>query len=282
MAYLSNGMPAKCPRCGMNMSAFLALGEISWHYQCNWNFCEDMGKKYTERQLFLLPVITPAQAQAYCASRVPLGATKFIVSAPRRTGKSWSQQFQQVYNPSGTTRPTMPKRVRITYLYNDTIVELHFITCPQRGWFKDNIQPMIDILKSAIPATAREYDPSTFKWQIAIEYWPALKQILEVSQFDIKVMQPSAGAQGVNVPKDYAENFYHKPVAPKAETKESILTQLAALLGIHEDIASMELVALKKKYREAARKYHPDFGGDSAKMSELNRVWTIYNSGGSN
>jgi hypothetical protein len=251
-------------------------------YQCGWFYCEDAQKKYTDAQLLLLPTLTPAQAQAYRASRVPLGYVTFTARAPRQTGKSWAQQYQQAYNPSGTTRTTMAKQVRITYLYNDTIVELHFITRPQRGWFKDNIQPMIDILKSAIPATAREYDPSTFKWQIAIEYWPALKQILEASQFDIKVMQPSAGAQGVNVPKDYAENFYHKPVAPKAETKESILTQLSALLGIHEDIASMELVALKKKYREAARRYHPDFGGDSAKMSELNRVWTIYNSGGSN
>ena len=267
MAYLSNGMLARCPRCGMNMAPSSSYYSSSYSqyqcgfYQCGWFYCEDSQKKYTDAQLLSLPPLTPAQVQAYRASRVPQQQT------------STRPIFQ---------RPTMAKQVRITYLYNDTIVELHFITRPQRGWFKDNIQPVIDILKSAIPATAREYDPSTFKWQIAIEYWPALKQILEASQFDIKIMLPSAGAQGVNVPKDYAENFYHKPVVPKSETKESILTQLSALLGIHEDIASMELVALKKKYREAARKYHPDFGGDSAKMSELNRVWTIYNSGGSN
>jgi hypothetical protein len=167
------------------------------------------------------------------------------------------------------------KVVRVTYLYNNTIVELHFITMPRKGWFKDNIQPVIDVMKNMIPANAREYDPATFKWQIAIEYWPALRQILTSIQFAVKEVSPSTSH--ANVPKDYAENFYHAPVKREVETKESILVLLAKLLGIHEDIASMELVALKKKYREAARRYHPDLGGDAAKMAELNRVWSIYN-----
>ena len=167
------------------------------------------------------------------------------------------------------------KVVRVTYLYNNTIVELHFITMPRKGWFKDNIQPVIDVMKNMIPANAREYDPATFKWQIAIEYWPALRQILISTQFAVKEVSPSTSH--ANVPKDYAENFYHAPVKREVETKESILVLLAKLLGIHEDIASMELVALKKKYREAARRYHPDLGGDAAKMAELNRVWSIYN-----
>ena len=248
MAILSNGQLAKCPRCGMNMMLY-SNGNF---YCCTWTFCEDINKLHTEQEIRAQPVLTQAQKDAYAAMRV----SYYYLS------------------PTYRRRNSM-KEIRITYLYNNTIAELHFITMPRKGWFKDNIQPVIDVMKNMIPANAREYDPATFKWQIAIEYWPALRQILTSTQFTVKEIWPTA--THANVPKDYAENFYHVPAKREVETKESILALLAKLLGIHEDIASMELVALKKKYREAARRYHPDLGGDAAKMAELNRVWSIFN-----
>ena len=251
MAILSNGQLAKCPRCGMNM---VLNPPTKNYYSCIWPFCEDKGNLLFEQEILARPVLTQAQKDAYRMLRT--------TPVPRYT---------YTYQP----RRTSMKEVRITYLYNNTIVELHFITMPRKGWFKDNIQPVIDVMKNMIPANAREYDPATFKWQIAIEYWPALRQILTSTQFAVKEISPAA--THANVPKDYAENFYHAPAKREVETKESILVLLAKLLGIHEDIASMELVALKKKYREAARRYHPDLGGDAAKMAELNRVWSIYN-----
>jgi len=252
MALLSNGELAKCPRCGMNMMLY-SNGNF---YCCTWTFCEDINKLRTEQEIRAKPVLTQAQKDAYRLLR--------------------TAKMPPIYSYQPTQpRRTSMKEVRVTYLYNNTIVELHFITMPRKGWFKDNIQPVIDVMKNMIPANAREYDPATFKWQIAIEYWPALRQILTSTQFAVKEVSPSTSH--ANVPKDYAENFYHAPVKREVETKESILVLLAKLLGIHEDIASMELVALKKKYREAARRYHPDLGGDAAKMAELNRVWSIYN-----
>jgi hypothetical protein len=236
-------------------------------YCCTWTFCEDIYKLRTELEIHAQSILTQAQKDSY------------RISAMLKAGQSNAQipGFSAQAQAYAATQPrrTSMKEVRITYLYNNTIVELHFITMPRKGWFKDNIQPVIDVMKNMIPANAREYDPATFKWQIAIEYWPALRQILTSTQFAVKEVSPSTSH--ANVPKDYAENFYHAPVKREVETKESILVLLAKLLGIHEDIASMELVALKKKYREAARRYHPDLGGDAAKMAELNRVWSIYN-----
>ena len=254
MALLSNGQLAKCPRCGMNMLMISVFGQYG--YKCTWTFCDNVNQTHSEAYILSQPVLTQAQKDAYRLLR--------------------TAKMPPIYSYQPTqSRHTSMKVVRVTYLYNNTIVELHFITMPRKGWFKDNIQPVIDVMKNMIPANAREYDPATFKWQIAIEYWPSLRQILTSIQFAVKEVSPSTSH--ANVPKDYAENFYHAPVKREVETKESILVLLAKLLGIHEDIASMELVALKKKYREAARRYHPDLGGDAAKMAELNRVWSIYN-----
>jgi hypothetical protein len=239
-------------------------------YCCTWTFCEDINKLRTEQEIRAQPVLTDAQKDSYRISAMLIAQAYAHAQAP--TG-SHPNNTQPIY--SAQPRHTSMKVVRVTYLYNNTIVELHFITMPRKGWFKDNIQPVIDVMKNMIPANAREYDSATFKWQIAIEYWPSLRQILTSIQFAVKEVSPSTSH--ANVPKDYAENFYHAPVKREVETKESILVLLAKLLGIHEDIASMELVALKKKYREAARRYHPDLGGDAAKMAELNRVWSIYN-----
>jgi DnaJ-class molecular chaperone len=37
-------------------------------------------------------------------------------------------------------------------------------------------------------------------------------------------------------------------------------------------------VKLKKLYKQAARKYHPDFNnGNGSMMSELNAAWSAYN-----
>ena len=271
MALLSNGQLAKCPRCGMNMLMILVFGQYG--YKCTWTFCDNVNQTHSEAYILSQPVLTDVQKDSYRISAMLIAQAYAHAQAPTGSHPNNTQPIYPIY--SAQPRHTSMKEVRITYLYNDTIVELHFITIPRKGWFKDNIQPVIDVMKNMIPANAREYDPATFKWQIAIEYWPALRQILTSTQFAVKEVSPSTSH--ANVPKDYAENFYHAPVKREVETKESILVLLAKLLGIHEDIASMELVALKKKYREAARRYHPDLGGDAAKMAELNRVWSIYN-----
>ena len=170
----------------------------------------------------------------------------------------------------------MQKTAEIKAVFNGSIMELRFNTIPRRGWFKDNVQPVIDVIKTAIPGHMREYDPARFTWAFAIEVWPTVKAIVENTGF---VLEEKKEAHAhVNVPEDYVENFYHEAHPAKTtETKESVAKQLEALL---ESVISLEHLSefeLKKLYRQKARQLHPDMGGDAAKMAELNRLWSIYN-----
>lgn len=169
----------------------------------------------------------------------------------------------------------MSKRLEYRLTHNDTIVEIKFITIPRKDWFKENIIPAIAVIKNFVPASMRAYKSAVFTWEIAIEFWNPLKTTLEAMQFYCQLKQDVVTAK-VNVSKEYAENFYHKPEPiTKVESKESLALKLSEYLGI--TIAAQELSELKKLYRQKARELHPDYnGGDGARMSELNRLWTLF------
>ena len=166
------------------------------------------------------------------------------------------------------------KKVRVKSLANDSIMEIEFVTIPRKGYFKDNIQPIIDVLKAQIPATQRTYDPTTHKWEMAMEYWAPFKIVLESLGFTIDKVKEHVDPTAPHVPQDYADNFYNAP-APTKEPQENIASALSEIMGV--DIATLGDKELKNCYRAACRKHHPDFGGDAAKMSELNRLWSLYN-----
>lgn len=173
------------------------------------------------------------------------------------------------------------KKVEFTWTHENTIIDLKFIVQPQRGWFEQNIKPITELLKKQIPATSREWNSNTQKWSIAAEYWNPSKRLLELSGFTLvetKWTDPSA-IPGVHVPKEYAESFHYntEPITTK-ESAASIAKQLSVFLGV--EITTQDLKDLKKLYRSKAREYHPDFGGDASKMSELNRLWTLYTNTG--
>jgi len=167
------------------------------------------------------------------------------------------------------------KEVIVNTTANGTIYELKFKTLPRKGYFAENIQPIINLIKAMIPATAREYNPSTFTWGLGAEYWPPLKTSMEALGFKITMLdkQPTSGPK-VHVPTDYAENFYYTAPTSTKESPQSIAEQLSQYLGV--EITTQDLSDLKKLYRAKAREYHPDMGGDAKKMSELNRLWTLY------
>lgn len=169
----------------------------------------------------------------------------------------------------------MSKRLEYKLTHNDTIVEIKFITIPKAGWFKENISPAIAVIKNFVPASMRAYKPAVFTWEVAVEFWNPLKATLEAMQFYC-ILKQDVVAGKVNVPKEYAENFYHKPEpTSNVETKEALASKLSEYLGV--TITTQELSELKKLYRQKAREYHPDYnGGDGAKMSELNRLWTLF------
>ena len=279
-----------CRKCGEKMrevrNYYQGSTRCRTTYSCGWSYCERYMQDFTEAKLLAEPlvrsqVVNYRAAQLFVAAYTRPVHTQCIVCGTTLIYGSCAY-CTKIGSNSTQYRGIEMKEINVTYLYNDTIIELFFTTVPRRGWFAANIQPIVDIIKATIPSTSREYNSDTKRWQVAAEFWVPLEQILVASQFKInKISAASAGApQNVNIPEDYAKNFhYEQVITSQVESRESISKQLASLLGVHEDIAKLEIVELKKKYREAARKYHPDLGGDAAVMSEINRLWSIYNTG---
>jgi hypothetical protein len=74
------------------------------------------------------------------------------------------------------------------------------------------------------------------------------------------------------------ENFYYSQV-PEVSKVPKDNEKLASLLGIQEnELTSLPKAELKKFYRKAALRFHPDRNqGDESKMSELNVLWGAFN-----
>lgn len=170
----------------------------------------------------------------------------------------------------------MSKTVEYELTHGAQIVELKFITIPRKGWFAKEIQPTLAFLKAMIPASEREYNGGNFKWSFSIKYWDPIQALLKAQGFHVIKQSRFSQKSRVEVPKEYAESFYHEhtPTTSSAETTESIAQKLSTFLGVV--ISTQDLNDLKKLYRQKARELHPDLGGDATKMSELNRLWTLY------
>lgn len=199
-----------------------------------------------------------------------------------RCGSITFQRHQN--NPNQKASPDVPK---LTYelTHNNTIVALKFHSIASKGWWAQNVQPSLDFMKALVPATMRSYNSNTFIWEVAVEYWPACKFSFETAFYITCTEGTIAGAsdplKNVNVPKDYVENFHYKQVVVRdKEDAATIAKKLSEFLGV--TITTQELSELKKLYRAKARELHPDMGGDASKMSELNRLWTLYTAGGVN
>ena len=172
----------------------------------------------------------------------------------------------------------MAKVVDVTPVFNGSIYKLKFQTIPKRGWFTENVKPIVDLIKTQVPSSMRLYNPNTYEWEIDGLYYPAIELLLKNLGWRIKLLADKAAP--VDVPVEYAESFHyeHTVNVPK-ESAESIAFSLGKILCIsNTEFRELDESSLKKLYRQAARKYHPDFGGDPAQMSELNRLWTLYTS----
>lgn len=169
----------------------------------------------------------------------------------------------------------MSKKINFKYTHNGSIVEFYIITTPKRGWFKEHAQPAIDFIKGTVPATARSYDAATYRWEVGIEWWPILSKAFKEAMWWTLYEQKDNSIPNIEVPKDYADTFYHAPEPiSTVESADSIATKLSTFFEV--PVSTKDMRDLKTLYRQKARELHPDFGGDASKMSELNRLWTLF------
>src|SRR5271154_207179 len=102
------------------------------------------------------------------------------------------------------------KEGRVTPLFDGEMYEIWFpLWMQRRGYFKESIQPMIDIIKAKVPITAREYNPDSKHWTLSKEYYFPIIEIMKAMKFTVTVHDVAKqNAPNVDVPKDYEENFY--------------------------------------------------------------------------
>ena len=130
----------------------------------------------------------------------------------------------------------------------------------------DAVTGVIAVIKATIPVSDRAYDPGTNIWSVAEKYWPALKELLEHSTFQIEESK-----------KLRLEDFFYEAPAPAGPTRSSLGDSICKLLGVTSDVLNDD-AALKKAYRKKALELHPDKNnGDGSRMSELNSIWSQYN-----
>lgn len=143
------------------------------------------------------------------------------------------------------------------------------------------------------PVLKRSADLQRYVWSYFEDYGAQVIQKIEdttaplggVTCIEIEDLFSQAAAQTIHLGKrkkiDPAEFFYNHGVAQATPvlTKEQVIAKLAPLLLSTEDIIGRaEKAELKKLYRAAAMRLHPDRNnGDGSRMSDLNMLWSIYN-----
>ncbi len=174
--------------------------------------------------------------------------------------------------------------------YGDGRLEIKFYDLSEKTKF--NL--CVEILKWP-PVAFRMYETKTYVWSFLNEYG---EQVLEKLR---AIMKPFGGLieypvedlanQVLQGRIDFSvrkkmrpEDFFYNtaPQGAAALTREQIREKLAALFQTntaHLNSIDADKNALKKLYRTAAMRLHPDRNnGDGSKMSDLNMYWGLYNS----
>jgi hypothetical protein len=136
------------------------------------------------------------------------------------------------------------------------------------------LEAVIGIFKSSISVSNREYNPETKEWTfVSTVFSQTVEKIFVTLKLDYTVTETSNTVG--------PENFFYEHAVnqPIVESGNVISAKLIKLLDITEETLK-DSAALKKVYRAKAREFHPDLGGDATKMSELNRLWTLFNDTG--
>lgn len=168
-------------------------------------------------------------------------------------------------------------------------------------WIKNlNVQDTVlfltikDKIFKAVPIAQRNYDPDTHIWSFFSGVGTAVYKAISDSKLvdlGLKIQKIESLAEQVKA-KFIAKpvkaeifdpaDFFYTPAAPipsgpskeQAEKKLKEIFMLSTNIGL----ACLDASTLKKHYRTAAMRLHPDRNaGDSNGMTELNYLWQVYN-----
>jgi hypothetical protein len=122
----------------------------------------------------------------------------------------------------------------------------------------------IGTLKSYIHASARTYDPQSRQWHVDAD---------AQTEFDrwLTYLVTVLGAR-IEWQHDEAKEERQRQWPPAGYRKQPTREELCARLHLLPD-APPELI--KVAYRELAKLNHPDHGGDTARMQELNEAFRL-------
>jgi len=150
-----------------------------------------------------------------------------------------------------------------------------------KSFDKKEWKDFLEMFKATISASNRMYDSQTKLWQIDNKVVPGFRQLINAVVSRVYDFDPNTGGSSTSTsaPRIDPNNFFYNTVAPpQAQTKESIASSLAVVLGCTVGDLAQPIDVLKKLYRKKALELHPDRNnGDGSKMSELNSLWSVFN-----
>lgn len=179
-------------------------------------------------------------------------------------------------------------------LVTDMLCSTWFPGGPGISWKSNTEKAVFELVKGEFKKVAlsqRSYDPDTKIWSFigaagksvhdSIKNSPIAAVGVTFQAIDNLAGQAKAGRIDKAAAAKYDPNdFFYTPNAPvpSGPSKAELKVKLAGLLEITGDqFDSFSPEDMKKFYRKAALRYHPDRNsGDSSRMTELNYLWQVY------